>query len=113
MKKMLFGLMALAIIVVGSAFAVKQSTPGLKKTDGYFYKYVGVNQSQGNIKESSNYIRSNETCQGEYHVCGVFLPSDNDLDTPAPELEFADHADALWLAESTGNITDEDIVMKN
>lgn len=113
MKKYLLGLIALLGIVVFSAFAIQHNDKHV--TGDFFYKYIGPsNPDDDDIKERTNYQRSDLGCDDGDHVCGVYLATDGIEGANPVAGEFNAVKDDLWTSELQGySELPGEIVMKN
>ena len=93
-KKLALGLLVAAFAFGFSAFT---STNSNKKT-GNFYRYQPVTYTELAIKDHTNYIRSEESCDDGEHVCGVYLATDNPASNPNSS-EFNAVKDDIWQSE--------------
>lgn len=108
-KKLALGSMIAAFAFGFSAFTGKND---LKKTT-YFYRYQPSTYTESAIKNYTNYIRSEESCDGSEHVCGVYLATDNPASNPNTT-EFSAVSNDLWQSE-VNSTTELDgvIIMKD
>ncbi len=112
MKKILFGLLAIGLVVCFSAFG-----PNKKSSDevtGFLYKYTGPsNPDITDIQTRTNYQRFDGGCGDGEHVCGVYLPTNSiSGGNPDPD-EFDEVKDELWNSEFGQSATLPEIVMKD
>lgn len=117
LKKFSLGLAALCLafglVFSLSAFKSNNSNEPQAKRAGHFYKYIGPDYSETEIRDYSNYERSENTCEDGENLCGVFLASDPSGTDQPVEAELDAVADNLWISQDTGNSVDlENILMK-
>lgn len=92
-----------AIAAIGLALGV--SAFKHKKADNaqplttYFFRYTLTTYGEANIKEISNYERSDLSCTPGDHVCGVYLATDKSPGQQPVTSEFDAVKDNLWASE--------------
>lgn len=116
-KSIIFGLAALVVafglVFSMSAFKNHHSNEPQAKRAGHFYKYIGPDYSETEIRDYTNYERSENTCEDGENLCGVFLPSDPSGTDQPVQSELDAVANNLWISQDTGNSVDaENILMK-
>ena len=116
--KFKFGLAIVAIITsIGLAFGYhslkqKASVPA-KASTGYFYRYTLETYAEEDIKDISNYVRSELSCDPGVHVCGVTLATDTGSGQQPNSTEFDAVKDDLWESEDVGSAQLENISMRD
>jgi hypothetical protein len=93
----------LSLVFAASAFTLVKKTPE-KRPSLYFYRYTSDDLSESAIKERTNYAFSTNSCDGEDHVCGVYLESNTQpgLGDPPPVSAFNGVSGDLWTSEDQG-----------
>lgn len=105
--KFKLGVAVIALVVsIGFAFGFyglkqKPALPDAKAT-GYFYRYVLTTYTEAQIKDISNYVRSEVGCEPGEHVCGVILPTDTGSGQQPNSTEFDAVKNDLWSSEVNG-----------
>lgn len=84
-----------------------------KKVVQYFYRYTSSSTSQTDIQNIANYQRSNLSCDGANHVCGVYLATDKPLGQQPIASQFNAVKSDLWLSEQGAAPTLPSISMRD
>lgn len=105
-KKLALGLLVAACAFGFSAFTSKTA---VKKTN-YFYRYQPTSYTELEVKDYTNYIRSEEPCDDGEHVCGVYLTTDNPASNPNSG-EFNLLRDDIWQSELDNTSAIEDVIV--
>src|SRR5579863_4101483 len=108
MKFKLLGICAIVIAISASAFTTKWST-------STFFIYTGATFSQTDIQNINNYAASstNPCNPADVNVCGVTLPTAENLGNPPASGDFTVESPHLWTSQQNGSPDDTHISMKN
>lgn len=108
--------MAVAALAIAVSYGLMSFGEGKQSSDsqtGYFYEYTSSSTDREDIENINNYQRSSVSCEGDEHVCGVLLPTDNGLGNPPLQTEFDPLVDDLWNSEQSGSATHPQVIMKD
>lgn len=105
------------LIAISFTFAFKSADP-IKADTGkrvvqYFYRYTSSSTSQTDIQNIANYQRSNLSCDGANHICGVYLATDKPLGQQPIASQFNTVKSDLWLSEQAAAPTLPTISMRD
>ncbi|MBB6498972.1 hypothetical protein [Pedobacter cryoconitis] len=105
------------LIAISFTFAFKSADTSKaitgKKVLQYFYRYTSSSTSQADIQNIANYQRSNLSCDGANHVCGVYLATDKPQGQQPVATQFNAVKSDLWLSEQAATPTLSSISMRD
>ncbi|MFN0292530.1 hypothetical protein [Pedobacter helvus] len=114
-SKLVFGLAALCLafglVFSMSAFKATTENPSQKKRAEHFYRYIGPDYSESEIRDYTNYEKSDSPCEDGVNLCGVFLASDPSGTDQPVQSELDAVANNLWTSQQNGSSVDSETIL--
>ncbi|WP_316841942.1 hypothetical protein [Pedobacter gandavensis] len=105
-------LLGFGLVVMQSAFTAPKETTKQNVT-GFLFQYKLDSYTLPEIQDIANYERSDESCPTGEHVCGVYLETDQPLNTQPDTDEFDAAKGQLWNSEVSKTPQNSTIIMRN